>query len=74
MQNVVFYGNENAMTIIPIKATYGFKKDYISVTKPGYILIEVIPVEKSPSGEAREVCLNVYHRALCHGRRRSPSV
>lgn len=55
MQSVIFYGNENALTIVPVKATYGFKKDYVAMTKPGYILMDIIPLEKNPMGEGKEV-------------------
>lgn len=55
MQSAVFYGNENALTLLPVKATYGFKKDYVALAKPGYLLVDIIPIEKNPIGEAKEV-------------------
>ena len=55
---MTLYGKENALTINPVKvidnlmkAKYGFKKDYISVIKNGYIFIEIIPLDKDASGQ-----------------------
>lgn len=73
MQSVIFYGHENALTILPVKATYGFKKDYVAMTKPGFILMDIIPIEKNTIGEAKEVRHSHNHRVHCHGKERSRS-
>lgn len=45
MQSLNFVGSQNAMSMLPVKARYGYKKDYISVVKNGYIFLEFMEVE-----------------------------
>ncbi len=40
-------GTENVLTITPIKAKFGLKKDYLTLVKQGFTLFEFVPVTQS---------------------------
>ena len=56
MPSYVVYGNDLALSISATKvnfgqqAKFGYRKDYISVIKNGYILFEAIPMTKDSTG------------------------
>ena len=52
-QSYSIFGNDLVLSLTPIKATFGFKKDYISVTKPGMLMLEFSPLERNSSTNVR---------------------
>ena len=50
IQSLTFKDKNCAISVNPVKAKYGFKKDYISVIKNGYIFLEFMDIENTTDG------------------------
>ena len=45
---------DNALSISPVKAKYGAKKDYLTVVKQGFLLLEFVPLAIYPNTASNE--------------------
>jgi hypothetical protein len=60
MPAYTIYGQDVALSLTPTKvcknhqAKFGYKKDYISVVKNGYMLVEMMPFSKDSTSSVEE--------------------